>query len=360
MISVDIGSQNIKVQHNAKRPLMLPCVVAQTDELLIGKEALKELATRHSSSVQHLSAGLQNKKKIKLCHSRGESEGSLELLLAMLLQKATEGKSSNDSVILTVPSAMTSMELKRIRTAAMGSDMNKIIIIPCVLAIAHYYQTKILREPLTTPQYCLVLDAGCRFTSAAVVKLQTGCAAELVSCKAIRIGGHDLDALFLKSIEMPAIDCHPVLVQNAIEKAKKELSSLTESTVVIKSFSTKVTREGFLKSIEPFLTKVTDVITGVCNAVVDKSKLTSVVISGGTGRISAVRDIAIRAGDHNLNIETNTVDYDYCSTQGGIQWMNSFGEYVLFFFCTDEVGEETIQIKSRYLLCHVIYFPVRQ
>ena len=28
-----------------------------------------------------------------------------------------------------------------------------------------------------------------------------------------------------------------------------------------------------------------------------------------------------------------------------------------FFFCTDEVGEETIQIKSRYLLCHVIYFP---
>ena len=32
----------------------------------------------------------------------------------------------------------------------------------------------------------------------------------------------------------------------------------------------------------------------------------------------------------------------------------------VFFFCTDEVGEETIQIKSRYLLCHVIYFPVRQ
>ena len=39
---------------------------------------------------------------------------------------------------------------------------------------------------------------------------------------------------------------------------------------------------------------------------------------------------------------------------GMFYWM------LIFLFCTDEVGEETIQIKSRYLLCHVIYFPVRQ
>ena len=32
-------------------------------------------------------------------------------------------------------------------------------------------------------------------------------------------------------------------------------------------------------------------------------------------------------------------------------------DFFFFFFCTDVVGEETIQIESRYFLWAMIYFP---
>eukprot|EP01060_Flectonema_neradi_P021143 TRINITY_DN2867_c0_g1_i2.p1 TRINITY_DN2867_c0_g1~~TRINITY_DN2867_c0_g1_i2.p1 ORF type:complete len:615 (+),score=131.39 TRINITY_DN2867_c0_g1_i2:75-1919(+) len=334
MIVVDIGSQTLKVQQNAKRPVMIPCAAAQTDELMVGKDAVKELSTRHSNSIQHISASIQNRKLLKLTHPRGSTECSIELLLALLLDKATEGRSDSEDILLTIPSALTSMELQRIKTAAAAIGINKLTFLPCVLAIAHYYQVKVLKDPITTPQHCLVIDAGCRFTTAAVIKLQQGSCPELVGCKAIRMGGHDVDSLFQKAIEIPAsADCHPVLIQNSIEKSKKELSSLSESSFVLKSFSSKVTKAQFTESIESYLKKVNEMVTSVCTSV--KDDLVHFVVSGGTGRIPALRDIGVSGGDLNLNLPTHVVDYDFCSVQGAMQWANSFGS------C-----EETVDLKE--------------
>eukprot|EP00659_Diplonema_papillatum_P017072 gene17072-26191_t len=331
-VGIDLGSQTSRVscyvEGRVSEPSKIPSLVALTDQFLVGREAARELETRHCNMIRHLTAGLRTRRKFKLSHRKGDKEIGIELAFVMILEKlkkTAEAHGPIKSCAIAIPAALSALEVERLRSAALAVGLKGVHFIPSPLAVAVHFAKSPLLKPSVKPQTLLVVDVGCRFTSASIVHVNRG-NVELVATKALRMGGHDIDQAILRLVpDLPIDVCHPAMAQAAVEKAKKDLASLREAVVEIKQKKTTVTRAQLDRASAPLLHKLRIILSKLTAAHPD---VCLALLVGGAGRMIRVRELVSSGGDRGLCIPLEVMDYDFSCVQGCVRWIESLDPQV--------------------------------
>ena len=352
VVAFDIGSQTSRaVISNGQKILTDPAEVASqvamTDQLLVGKAAQKELETRHLNVYRHHISDLRGRKRVKLVHTDGTKEIDPELALAVVMRKVyhtTTKKALSMSschivrdqvlpVAITIPVALTSVEISRLKIAAKLAGLPKPVVIPSPIAIAQHYVVK--SKSSSRPSTVLVVDCGHNFTSASSVDisdLRTG--PKIICSRAIRMAGsamNDSLQLFIKpTLDSASVRCHPVLIQNAVERVKKDLSSLREATLSAKSVNINITRSELRNSVEGTLSEIRSLVQTVLKRT--PQPIRNAILAGGCGRMQCIKDIITTGGGTGTTLTLEVTDYDSTNVQGAACWLEAYGFVFLFLF----------------------------
>eukprot|EP01063_Lacrimia_lanifica_P007294 TRINITY_DN14630_c0_g1_i1.p1 TRINITY_DN14630_c0_g1~~TRINITY_DN14630_c0_g1_i1.p1 ORF type:complete len:1655 (+),score=509.61 TRINITY_DN14630_c0_g1_i1:71-5035(+) len=329
-VAFDLGSQTARVSVHVDgrtSDAAVPAAAAQTEELLVGRAAQREVETRHRNVLLHLTAGLGQGRRYRLRHMRTEREVSVELALAMLLTElaAKASKLSNaaavGNVAVVVPSALRGVHVAGIERAASAAGLPRPLIIPSPLAAVH-------GANLPAGAKCVVVDAGCRYTSVAVV--EAGVLPVLLSSASLCQGGFHVDEAVMRALRVigdgdrPAAvsGVHPCLLRNAVEKGKKELSALQDTLVKAARWSAPLTRRELDAAAAEYYTALGGALREATAAFTHD--ITHAVLVGGAGRSPRVKTLVAtldgtRRASAPLNIEVS--DFDYAAVRGAAKYL---------------------------------------
>ncbi|KAJ9470346.1 Chaperone protein DnaK [Diplonema papillatum] len=352
-IGLDLGCQSCKVLTTEKKTASAYAnLICWVDQFLVERSAAKELETRHQNIVQHLTANLHTNRDLVLSHARyGDQEVTVEFCLALLLQrlasKAVNDKNktelpANATCTVSVHPGLTAVEIERIRLAADVAGLTNVQFIPSTVATAlHFLQQPGMEAAIGSK--VLVVDAGCRYTSASVIELAGGGVVVVYLTESIKMGGHDIDKSILQTTGAADVDLHPITLHGAVERAKRDLSSLQATDIHLPGRSIPLTREGLEECASEYLNKLQAMASRMTAEYPDVS---SVLLVGGTGRMPAVQGLLKECcPDRELPLER--VDFDFSSVQGCLAYRSDEqaslrdGAAAPFrFWATDESGEQ--------------------
>ena len=322
VIGIDLGTTNSCVAvleggapiviPNAEGSRTTPSVVAfsKTGERLVGGAAKRQAVINHARTVASVKRKMGSGEKISV----GGEKYTPQEISAMILQKlkadaeAYLGEPVTDAVI-TVPAYFTDAQRQATADAGKLAGLNVLRIVnePTAAALAYGADKQ--------SQELLVYDLGGGTFDVSVLDISGGVIEVLATAGNNHLGGDDFDACItdwlvgeFKRETRVALSRDPAAMQRvreAAEKAKIELSALTETTVNLPYLATAksaplhmeltLTRKKFNEltahlvqaTADPVRQAITD--SGVC-----MQELSKVLLVGGSTRIPAVRDMVTR------------------------------------------------------------------
>ena len=295
-------------------------IVAMGDHLLTGREAVKELESRHHNVARYLTRSLSARRPMMFHHSLSESrQFSVDELAAVLLDVQRnasvaylQGEVSRATISL--PLSLTSLERERLTSAAQSAGFSRINIVPSPAMAAVYWAhcTRVLGTYDARREF-LVVDAGCSYTSVSVVRTYCGVSphhlkVELVESRAIAEGGYAVDLAMSSNLSRASGKVPDILLVSAAEKAKKELSSLNETTFQVKEFNTTVNRH----DLEEASVMVMTPLKGLLRAMVMKvPSVSTALLIGGASRMPHLHEFV-----KSIRLTPDVVDSDYAAVMG--------------------------------------------
>ncbi|MCI8746762.1 MAG: molecular chaperone DnaK [Lachnospiraceae bacterium] len=334
VIGIDLGTTNsCAAVLEAGTPVIIasaeggrttPSVVAFTDngERLAGDLAKRQAAVNADRTVYSIKRQMGNDYHVNI-NGRKYSPQEISAIILQKLKKDAEaylGESITDAVI-TVPAYFNDAQRQATRDAGRiaGLNVRRIINEPTSAALAYGLDHG-------ENQKILVYDLGGGTFDVSVIEIGDKLIEVLATSGDNHLGGDDFDERIVqylvkefKKTEKARIEKDSVAmerVREAAEKAKKELSQLTETNINLpflwngkggpKHMDINITRAVF-ESITSDLVKRTEqpVLDALGQAGISASALDKVILVGGSTRIPAVqamvRNITGKEPCHNLN-----------------------------------------------------------
>lgn len=323
VIGIDLGTTNSCVAvleagepvviTNAEGSRTTPSVVAFTDagERLAGEAAQRQAAVNTDRTVYSIKRQMGNDYRVNI-NGKKYSPQEISAIILQKLKKDAEnylGESVYDAVI-TVPAYFNDAQRQATRDAGRiaGLNVRRIINEPTSAALAYGLDHGI-------SQKILVYDLGGGTFDVSVIEIGDNLIEVLATSGDNHLGGDDFDERIVqylvkefKKTEKVKIEKDAVAMQRvreAAEKAKKELSQLTETNVNLpflwngksgaKHMDINITRAVF-ESITQDLVKRTEqpVLDALGQAGIAAGSLDKVILVGGSTRIPAVQEMVKR------------------------------------------------------------------
>lgn len=319
LIGIDLGTTNscaavmeggeCVIIPNAQGERTTPSVVAFTKdgERLIGQAALRQAAANRERTVFSIKREMGSDYRVKI---DGKAYSPQEIS-AMILQKLKAdaqdylGEAVTDAVI-TVPAYFTDAQRQATKDAGKiaGLTVHRIVNEPTAAALAYGVDKEEAKK-------VMVYDLGGGTFDVSILSISEGIIEVQATAGNNRLGGDDFDACLVdyivkefkkqQKVDLRRDSAAMQRVQEAAEKAKKELSVMTASTVLLPFISSgkngplnlemTITRQLF-NELTRHLVEATGgpVRQAMEDAGLSRDDIGKVILVGGSTRIPAVQD----------------------------------------------------------------------
>lgn len=319
LVGIDLGTTNscaavmeggeCVIIPNAQGERTTPSVVAFTKdgERLVGQAALRQAAANRDRTIFSIKREMGSDYRVKI---DGKAYSPQEIS-AMILQKLKAdaqdylGEAVTDAVI-TVPAYFTDAQRQATKDAGKiaGLTVHRIVNEPTAAALAYGIDKEEAKK-------VMVYDLGGGTFDVSILSISEGIIEVQATAGNNRLGGDDFDACLVDYIVKECKKQHKVdlrrdsaamqRVQEAAEKAKKELSVMTASTILLPFISSgkngplnlemTITRQVF-NELTHHLVEATGgpVRQAMEDAGLSKEDIGKVILVGGSTRIPAVQD----------------------------------------------------------------------
>ena len=253
---------------------------------------------------------VEGRPKVKVGY-KGESKTFFaEEISSMVLVKMKEaaeaylGKTVTDAVV-TVPAYFNDSQRQATKDAGIIAGLNVLRIInePTAAAIAYGLQQNVIGETDV-----LIFDLGGGTADVSVLSIEDGIFEVKSTSGITHLGGEDFDNRlvhhFIQEFErkfkkdMTLDKCALCRLKTACQKAKHELSTITEAKIELESifegidFYSRISRAQFEElNIDLFRRTLEPVETALCDAKLDKSHIDDIVLVGGSTRIPKIQQL---------------------------------------------------------------------
>ncbi len=347
IIGIDLGTTNSVVSMiKDKEPVVLenptgkrttPSVVSfKNDEIIVGEVAKRQMETNPEtiSSVKRL---MGTDKKVKANGKEYSPEEVSAMILGYLKEYAEKKIGSKvTKAVITVPAYFNNAEREATKNAGKiaGLTVERIINEPTAAALA-FGLDKTEKE-----QKVLVYDLGGGTFDVSVLDLAEGTFEVLATAGDNKLGGDDWDEAIVKWLEEKIksensdIELDKMALQrlkDAAEKAKIELSGVTESTISLPfltmtsngplNFETTLTRAEFEKMTDHLVQRTKKPIEDVLKeAKLKASDINEVLLVGGSTRNPFVQELVEKelGKKPNRSINPDEVVALGAAIQGGV------------------------------------------
>ncbi len=319
LIGIDLGTTNscVAVMEGGE-PVIIPnesgerttpSVVAftATGERLIGHAAKRQAVTNPQRTVSSIKREMGSDYRVNIDGKKYTPQEISSMILQKLKSDAESylGESVTE-VVITVPAYFTDAQRQATKDAGKiaGLNVQRIINEPTAAALAYGVDKEI-------PQKIMVYDLGGGTFDVSILDINNGMIEVLSTAGNNRLGGDDFDAVltdymvkeFKKETKVD-ISRDPIAmgrVREAAEKAKIELSSITQTTINLPFISTgkngpvhmemTINRAKF-NDLTGHLVKSTmdPVRQAMQDAGLSTGEISKVLLVGGSTRIPAVQD----------------------------------------------------------------------
>ncbi len=319
LIGIDLGTTNscaavmeggeCVIIPNAQGERTTPSIVAFTKdgERLVGQAALRQAAANRERTVFSIKREMGSDYRVKI---DGKAYSPQEIS-AMILQKLKAdaedylGEAVMDAVI-TVPAYFTDAQRQATKDAGKiaGLTVHRIVNEPTAAALAYGVDKEEAKK-------VMVYDLGGGTFDVSILSISEGIIEVQATAGNNRLGGDDFDACLVdyivkefkkqQKVDLRRDNAAMQRVQEAAEKAKKELSVMTASTVLLPFISSgkngplnleiTITRQLF-NELTRHLVEATGgpVRQAMDDAGLSQDDIGKVILVGGSTRIPAVQD----------------------------------------------------------------------
>ncbi len=348
IIGIDLGTTNscVAVMEGGKPTVITnneglrttPSIVAFTEngERLVGDPAKRQAATNAEKTISSIKREMGTNYKVTI---DGKSYTPQEIS-AMILQKLKTdaenylGESVTEAVI-TVPAYFNDAQRQATKDAGKiaGLEVKRIINEPTAAALAYGLDNE-------KEQIVMVYDLGGGTFDVSIIQIGDGVIEVLATAGNNKLGGDDFDQKVInfllesfktkEGVDLSGDKVAMQRVKEAAEKAKKELSSsvstninipfITVTTTGPKHLDVTLTRAKFDELTSDLVEKTSEPVRqALKDAGIDASKLSKVLLVGGSSRIPAVQEKVKQLTGHE---PSKTLNPDECvaigaSIQGG-------------------------------------------
>ena len=348
IIGIDLGTTNscVAVMEGGKPTVIAnqegarttPSVVAftKTGERLIGEPAKRQAVTNAEKTISSIKRHMGTDYKVQI----DDKSYSPQQISAMVLQKLKAdaegylGEKVTEAVI-TVPAYFNDAQRQATKDAGKiaGLDVKRIINEPTAAALAYGLDNE-------HEQKIMVYDLGGGTFDVSIIEIGDGVIEVLATAGNNKLGGDDFDNAVtqymlndFKAKEGVDLSKDTMALQRlkeAAEKAKKELSSTTQTEINLpyitataegpKHFEMTLTRAKFDELTHDLVEKTAEPVkNALSDAGLTASELSKVLLVGGSTRIPAVQDKVKSLTGHE---PSKTLNPDECvaigaSIQGG-------------------------------------------
>jgi molecular chaperone DnaK len=334
VIGIDLGTTNSCVAvmegseavviGNSEGGRTTPSVVAFTPsgERLVGQAARRQAVINHERTIGSIKRQMGSEYRVTI----DGKKYSPQEISAMILQKlkadaeAFLGEPVNDAVI-TVPAYFTDAQRQATKDAGRiaGLNVQRIINEPTAAAVAYGVDKE-------TAQKIMVYDLGGGTFDVSILSISDGCIEVLATAGNNRLGGDDFDSCVadylverFKAEQRFDLSKDPAAMQRvreAAEKAKIELSGVTQTAINLPFLATKgssplhmettLTRAKFDELTAQLIEATKEPMRqALRDSGLDKADIAKVLLVGGSSRIpaaqGAVRDFIGKEGFKGIN-----------------------------------------------------------
>ena len=319
IIGIDLGTTNscvaimeggnVTVIPNAEGARTTPSVVnvKENGEIIVGEIAKRQAITNPTSTVRSIKTHMGSDYKVEIFGKKYTPQEISAMTLKKLKKDAEAylGEEIKEAVI-TVPAYFTDSQRQATKDAGAiaGLDVKRIINEPTAAALAYGLEKK-------KEEKVLVFDLGGGTFDVSVLEIADGVIEVIATAGNNHLGGDDFDAEIINwltsefkketGIDLSNDKMAYQRLKDAAEKAKKELSSMMETSISLpfitmdatgpKHLEMKLTRAKF-NDLTRHLVEATQgpTKTALSDAKLNPSEIDEVLLVGGSTRIPAVQE----------------------------------------------------------------------
>ena len=319
MIGIDLGTTNsaiavmeggeAKIIANPEGGRTTPSVVAFKDgEIQVGEVAKRQMVT-NPHTISSIKRKMGTKEKVKANDKEYTPQEVSAMILQNLKKSAEEylGEKVTEAVI-TVPAYFNDAERQATKDAGKvaGLDVKRIINEPTAAALAYVIDKQ------DKDQTILVYDLGGGTFDVSILELSEGTFEVVSTAGDNRLGGDDFDDRIMdyivsefkkeNSVDLKKDKMAMQRVKDAAEKAKKDLSGVTQTTISLPYITAgsdgpmhldmKLTRAKFNELTSDLVDKTKEPLRrALKDASLTKNDIHQVILVGGSTRIPSVVDM---------------------------------------------------------------------
>ncbi len=319
MIGIDLGTTNsciavmeggeAKIIANPEGGRTTPSVVAfKDDEIQVGEVAKRQMVT-NPETVSSVKRKMGTKDKIHV-NNKDYSPQEISAMILQNLKKSAEEYLGEDvtEAVITVPAYFNDAERQATKDAGKiaGLEVKRIINEPTAAALAYGIDKQ------DKDQTILVYDLGGGTFDVSILELSEGTFEVVSTAGDNRLGGDDFDERIIdylvkefkqeNGIDLKKDKMAMQRVKDAAEKAKKDLSGVTSTTISLPYITagsdgpvhmdTKLTRAKFNELTSDLIDKTKEPLRrALKDAGMSKNDIHQVILVGGSTRIPAVVDM---------------------------------------------------------------------
>lgn len=372
IIGIDLGTTNscvsvmeggnVTVITNSEGARTTPSVVniKENGEIIVGEIAKRQAITNPTSTVSSIKTHMGEDYKVEIFGKKYTPQEISAMTLKKLKKDAEEylGEEIKEAVI-TVPAYFTDAQRQATKDAGTiaGLDVKRIINEPTAAALAYGLEKK-------AEEKVLVFDLGGGTFDVSILEIADGVIEVIATAGNNHLGGDDFDAAVINwlttefkketGIDLSNDKMAYQRLKDAAEKAKKELSSMMETSISLpfitmdatgpKHLEMKLTRAKF-NDLTKHLVEATQgpTKTALTDAGLNPSEIDEVLLVGGSTRIPAVQEwVESYFGKKpNKGINPDEVVASGAAIQGGVL-MGDVKDVLLLDVTPLSLGIETL------------------
>lgn len=322
IIGIDLGTTNscvsvfeageAKVIANPEGGRTTPSVVAfKNGETIVGETAKRQMVT-NKDTVMSVKRLMGTNEKVKVNNKEYTPEEISAMILADLKKTAEEYLGTTvTKAVITVPAYFNDAERQATKNAGKiaGLEVERIINEPTAAALAYGLDKQDKNETI------LVYDLGGGTFDVSILELGDGVFEVLATSGNNKLGGDDFDEKIIdylveefkkeNGIDLSKDKMAMQRLKDAAEKAKKELSGVTQTTISLPFLSQgedgplhlelNLTRAKFEELIDDLVEKTKEPVRqALKDAGLSASDISKVILVGGSTRVPKVQELVQR------------------------------------------------------------------
>lgn len=348
IIGIDLGTTNscvavmdggdVKVITNPEGNRTTPSVVAYKDGERIVGDAAKRQAVTNKDTISSIKRKMGTNEKVTLNGKQYTPEEVSAMILQYLKSYAEDYLGEKvDKAVITVPAYFNDAQRQATKDAGKiaGLDVERIINEPTAAALAYGI------DKTDEDQKVLVFDLGGGTFDVSILELADGTFEVLSTAGDNHLGGDDFDQVLVdfmvkefkdqNGIDLTSDKLAMQRLKEAAEKAKKDLSSMTQTQIMLPylstsengplNYETTLTRARFDEMTKFLVDRTIKPVQQALNdAGLTKNDIHQVLLVGGSTRIPAVQEAVKRelGKEPNKSVNPDEVVAMGAAIQGGV------------------------------------------